>query len=136
MKPKRSSDPARPGSRRAKPLRQAHSVAARIGAHPLLREIELARRAGTTRSHRAQRRPPASPEPGLAEALGLTTREVDVLTLLARGYTNREIAAELVISVKTASVHVSHILQKLDAPNRREAAAIIHRLAPPQPRRS
>jgi Bacterial regulatory proteins, luxR family len=49
----------------------------------------------------------------------------------ARGYTNREIAGELVISVKTASVHVSHILQKLDAPNRREAAAILHRLAPP-----
>ena len=34
------------------------------------------------------------------------------------------------ISVKTASVHVSHILRKLDAPNRREAAAIAHRLAP------
>ena len=38
-----------------------------------------------------------------------------------------ERAAELVISVKTASVHVSHILRKLDAPNRREAAAIAHR---------
>jgi DNA-binding CsgD family transcriptional regulator len=37
-------------------------------------------------------------------------------------------AATLVISVKTASVHVSHILRKLDAPNRREAAAIAHRL--------
>jgi hypothetical protein len=54
-----------------------------------------------------------------------------VLTLIARGLTNREIAAELVISVKTASVHVSHILHKLDAPNRLEAAAIAHRLAPP-----
>ena len=37
----------------------------------------------------------------------------------------------LVISVKTASVHVSHILRKLDAPNRLEAAAIAHRLSPP-----
>jgi DNA-binding CsgD family transcriptional regulator len=36
-----------------------------------------------------------------------------------------------VISVKTASVHVSHILRKLDAPNRLEAAAIAHRLALP-----
>ena len=54
-----------------------------------------------------------------------------MLTLVARGLTNREIAAALVISVKTASVHVSHILRKLDAPNRREAAAIAHRLAPP-----
>ena len=53
-----------------------------------------------------------------------------MLTLVARGYTNREIAEALVISVKTAGVHVSHILRKLDAPNRREAAAIAHRLAP------
>ena len=53
-----------------------------------------------------------------------------MLRLLARGYTNREIADELVISVKTASVHVTHTLQKLGAPNRREAAAILHRLAP------
>ena len=68
---------------------------------------------------------------GPAEILGLTPREAEVLTLVARGYTNREIAAALVISVKTASVHVSHILRKLDAPNRLEAAAIAHRLAPP-----
>jgi DNA-binding NarL/FixJ family response regulator len=39
-------------------------------------------------------------------------------------------AGQLVISVKTASVHVSHILAKLDARNRVEAAAIAHRLAP------
>ena len=61
----------------------------------------------------------------------MTPREREVLQLLAGGYTNREIATELVISVKTASVHVSHILRKLDAPNRLEAAAIAHRVAPP-----
>jgi DNA-binding CsgD family transcriptional regulator len=49
--------------------------------------------------------------------------------MLARGYTNRQIAATLVISVRTAGVHVSHILRKLHAPNRLEAAAIAHRLA-------
>ena len=65
------------------------------------------------------------------ETLGLTPREAQVLNLLARGYTNREIAAALVISVKTVSVHVSHILRKLGAPNRLEAAATISRLAPP-----
>jgi DNA-binding NarL/FixJ family response regulator len=54
-----------------------------------------------------------------------------VLNLVARGYTNWEIAATLVISVKTVSVHVSHILHKLDAPSRLEAAAAVHRLAPP-----
>ena len=53
----------------------------------------------------------------MKEILGLTPREAEVLTLVARGYTNREIAATLVISVKTASVHVSHILRKLGAPN-------------------
>ena len=42
----------------------------------------------------------------LEETLGLTPREAEVLTLVARGYTNREIADALVISVKTASVHV------------------------------
>ena len=55
-------------------------------------------------------------------------REAEVLGLGARGYTNHQIAAALVISVKTASVHVSHILDKLDARNRVEAAAIAHRL--------
>ena len=68
---------------------------------------------------------------GLAEILGLTPREAEVLSLIARGYTNREIAATLVISVRTAGVHVSHILRKLGAPNRLEAAAIAHRLSPP-----
>jgi DNA-binding NarL/FixJ family response regulator len=78
--------------------------------------------------------PDASPPEGesLEKTLGLTPREVEVLTLVARGYTNREIAAALVISVKTASVHVSHILRKLEAPNRLEAAAIAHRVSPPQ----
>jgi DNA-binding NarL/FixJ family response regulator len=48
--------------------------------------------------------------------------------LLGRGYTNRQIAAELTISVKTASVHVSHILRKLGMSRRLEAANIAHRL--------
>jgi DNA-binding NarL/FixJ family response regulator len=50
---------------------------------------------------------------------------------VARGYTNREIADALVISVKTASVHVSHILGKLAVPNWMEVAAIAHRVAVP-----
>ena len=112
------------------PLREAHAVAARLGARPLLRELELlAERARLDPD--AARRQPAAPKHDLEELLGLTPREAEVLTLVARGLTNREIAAELVISVKTASVHVSHILRKLDAPNRLEAAAIAHRVAPP-----
>ena len=59
---------------------------------------------------------------------GLTAREQEVLRLLAAGRTNREIASELFIATKTASVHVSNILAKLQATNRGEAAAIAHRL--------
>jgi DNA-binding CsgD family transcriptional regulator/tetratricopeptide (TPR) repeat protein len=113
------------------PLREAHAVAARIGAKPLLRELELlAQRARLDLAPR----PAPTPDrpPGLEEILGLTAREAEVLNLVSCGYTNREIAATLFISAKTASVHVSHILHKLDAPNRHEAAAIAHRLAPPQ----
>ena len=54
----------------------------------------------------------------------LTERELDVLRLMARGATNQEIAAELFISDKTVSVHVSSILAKLGAASRTEAAAI------------
>jgi DNA-binding NarL/FixJ family response regulator len=66
------------------------------------------------------------------ELLGLTSQETEVLTLVARGSTNCEIAAALVISVKIAGVHVLHILRKLDAPNRLEAAVIAPNLAPPR----
>jgi DNA-binding CsgD family transcriptional regulator len=112
------------------PLRQAYAVAAEMRARPLVRELErLAERARLDLAPAGEQAPEA--ESGLERALGLTPREAEVLTLVARGYTNREIAAALVISVKTASVHVSHILSKLDAPNRIEAAAIAHRLIPP-----
>jgi DNA-binding CsgD family transcriptional regulator len=72
----------------------------------------------------------------LASELAARARDAgfEVLALLARGYTNREIAAALVISVRTAGRHVSHILRKLSAPNRLEAAAIAHRLSPPHAR--
>jgi DNA-binding CsgD family transcriptional regulator/tetratricopeptide (TPR) repeat protein len=56
----------------------------------------------------------------------LTGREVEVLRLLAAGHSNREIATELFIAPKTASVHVSNILGKLGASSRTEAAAIAH----------
>jgi DNA-binding NarL/FixJ family response regulator len=51
-----------------------------------------------------------------------------VLRLLAAGRSNPEIARELFISVKTASVHVSNILRKLNVTSRGEAAAAAHRL--------
>jgi DNA-binding NarL/FixJ family response regulator len=53
-----------------------------------------------------------------------TPREVEVLALMAQGRTNRQIGAELYISEKTASVHVSNILAKLAAGSRTEAVAV------------
>jgi DNA-binding CsgD family transcriptional regulator len=110
--------------------RAAHRVASSLGARPLQRELELlARRA---RLDLVGLRPEEAQRPSAeASELGLTPREREVLQLLARGYTNREIAAELVISVKTASVHVSHILRKLEVSSRIEAAQVAQRLTPP-----
>ncbi|MCH8877894.1 MAG: response regulator transcription factor [Chloroflexi bacterium] len=54
----------------------------------------------------------------------LTARELEALHLLANGMTNKEIAAELVISVRTVKFHVSSILRKLEAGNRTEAVRI------------
>ena len=68
------------------------------------------------------------PEPSPSDSLGLTPRELEVLRLVADGKTNREIGAELFMSEKTASVHVSRILAKLDVRGRVEAAAVAHRL--------
>lgn len=53
----------------------------------------------------------------------LTEREREVLALIARGYTNKQIATTLSISEKTARNHVSHILEKLSLTRRSEAAA-------------
>jgi DNA-binding NarL/FixJ family response regulator len=53
---------------------------------------------------------------------GLTEREVEVLRLLARGMSDKEIAAELVISPKTAGAHLEHIYAKLGVNNRAMAS--------------
>ena len=68
--------------------------------------------------------PPDEP----ADPFGLTTREREVLALVAEGYTNRRIADILFISESTAGVHVSHILGKLGVETRTEAAAVAVRL--------
>ena len=54
---------------------------------------------------------------------GLTTRQVEVLRLLGLGYTNAQIASQLVVSVRTVDSHVAAVLAKLGAASRREAAA-------------
>jgi len=68
-------------------------------------------------------RVPRGPTPSTRDnPAGLTDRQVQVLGLLARGLTNAEIAARLVLSIRTVDSHVAAILGKLDAGTRREAA--------------
>ncbi len=116
-------------------LRRASALAQELGALPLSRDIAVvARRAriplspgdapGDQPAGAGSAAHPQGPEP----ALGLTAREYEVLRLIAAGHSNREIASELFISVKTASVHVSNILGKLGVTSRGEAAATAHRL--------
>jgi len=64
----------------------------------------------------------------------LTEREREVLTLIARGYTNKQIADALTVTEKTARNHVSHILEKLGLSRRSEAAvfAVENKLVPPK----
>ncbi|CAM5710788.1 DNA-binding NarL/FixJ family response regulator OS=Streptomyces violarus OX=67380 GN=FHS41_007169 PE=4 SV=1 [Streptomyces violarus] len=107
-------------------LRLVRAVARHLGARPLAdAATALAQRARLPLTPATEPVPaPADP----AEALGLTSRERDVLRLVAAGHTNRRIAEELFISPKTASVHVSNILAKLGVSGRGEAAAVAHRL--------
>ncbi len=111
------------------PLQQAWRTARDLGAVPLVDDAErLARRS------RIALADADAPDAGSGEdplgGLGLTDREREVLLLLADGRSNPEIARELFISPKTASVHVSNILTKLGLSSRVQAAAVVHRLAP------
>ena len=107
-------------------------MAASLGAAPLRSELEALARRG--RIDLTAHEPPAAkdaasdPATAAAAQLGLTTREREVLEHMALGQTNRQIADELFISIKTVGVHVSHILGKLSVTNRGEATAIAHRL--------
>ena len=104
----------------------ALGIAEQLGAEPLRREIAATGRRARIDVDGAQRDRAADPKP--AAPFGLTARELEVLTLLVGGRSNREIADQLFISENTAGVHVSNILGKLGVSRRMEAAAIAHQL--------
>ena len=93
-----------------------------LAARARLRLGDGAESAGTGESGTAEDTAPDGGDP-----FGLTPRERQVLAMLAGGATNREIGAALYMAEKTASVHVSRILAKLDVRSRTEAAAVAHR---------
>lgn len=127
-------------------LQAAHAITVAIGA-PLL----AARIAGLARRRRVvlpavapegasvadlEAQGPASSATGAAAAadpFGLTSREREILALVAEGLTNRRIAEALFISESTAGVHVSNILGKLGVASRTEAATVAVRLGLDRP---
>ena len=116
-------------------LRNAYRVALDLRASPLQRELEaLAKRARIDLAASAV----AADEIKVVDIresvlqrlrveAGLTKREAQILSLVADGQSNRGIAETCFISEKTASVHVSNILMKLDVRSRVQAAALFHR---------
>jgi DNA-binding CsgD family transcriptional regulator len=105
--------------------RAAHATATRLGAAPLRTALEdLARRG---------RLDLGVGLPIQRRLAGLTPRELEVLRLLVEGRSNRQIAEQLFISGKTASVHVTNLLAKLGVHSRLEAAALARRLGLEQP---
>jgi DNA-binding CsgD family transcriptional regulator/tetratricopeptide (TPR) repeat protein len=109
----------------AERLELAGTIADSLRARPLRLAVDrLAARAHLEVSTSAEDSATAT----AAERHGLTARELEVLRLVTSGRTNPQIAAELFISAKTASVHVSRIMAKLGVASRGEAAAAAHRL--------
>ena len=106
----------------------ALETARRLGSRWLAAELEgLAARARLQLAGAAQPELGPGPDEEAEDPFGLTARERQVLSLVAAGATNREVGRRLHMAEKTASVHVSRILAKLDVRSRTEAAAVAHR---------
>lgn len=117
----------------AESLRRAGQTARDLGATPFLAEIaDLADRA---RVRIDEPEPEPEPAPHADELAALTSRELEVLTEVAGGHTNREIAQRLFISEKTVGVHISRIYAKLDVHSRVQASAVLMRARPQLARR-
>jgi DNA-binding CsgD family transcriptional regulator len=102
----------------------AGTLATELGALPLTAAIEQSARRARVPSVAGVRDEPVARIEG---DFGITARELEVLELLARGWTNKQVAEALFISEKTARVHVSHLLAKLGVPTRGAAVDVAHR---------
>jgi DNA-binding NarL/FixJ family response regulator len=102
------------------------AIGERLGAVPLVEEASAVSRRGRL-GVRASTAADATTTEGRNRQHGLTARETEVLQLVADGLSNDQIAKELFISPKTASVHVSRILTKLGVASRSEATTFAHR---------
>src|SRR5262249_21378891 len=107
----------------AQRLRRAAELADQLGPRPLAEEVGLFAR--SPRLALGAGRDDTGPAP---RPLGLTGRGSEVVRVVAAGRSSPEIAAELFLSAKPASVHVSNILAKLGVGSRGEAAAAAYRL--------
>ena len=96
-------------------LRIARDLFARAGAEPFLRRVEAGLAAQKITAGRGGSRSP----------LELTDREHDVAVLVAKGMTNREVAAELYVSPKAVDYHLGHIFGKLGITSRRNLRDLV-----------
>jgi DNA-binding CsgD family transcriptional regulator/tetratricopeptide (TPR) repeat protein len=117
------------GSGEVEPTREALGVIAGLGA--VAAGAVVRERLAALGVQRVPRGPTARTRGNPA---GLTPRQLDVLVLLADDLTNAEIAARLVLSVRTVDHHVASILEKLGVPTRRAAAAMARTMDLPRPR--
>ncbi|WP_407046014.1 helix-turn-helix transcriptional regulator [Mesorhizobium abyssinicae] len=99
-------------------LREALEILEGLGARPVAQHVRaLMRRSGVSHIARGPR------QATRANSAGLTQRQMEVLQLIERGFSNKRIAEHLTISPKTVDHHVSAVLGKLDAVSRGEASA-------------
>ncbi len=99
-------------------LRRGHAAAKALGARPLVARIEARIRAAGACVGEERR----ADAPTRDSRHGLTRRQFEVATYLARGCTNKEIAAELGLSTRTIDMHVAHVFDRLNCRTRAEAA--------------
>lgn len=100
-------------------LREAEAHYAAVGERALQRRARASLKAIGAKSPRS----PAGTVPPRLAAVGITTREVEVLNLLAHGQTNAQIATHLVVSVRTVETHVSSLFAKAGVTSRGELRA-------------